>query len=139
LGLARAPTESRETFTDLGAIPFASRTRLTVSAAPGGGKVNPFIFSLPGGSFTTPATPFVRKPLQVVGLDQQAALEKLEAAGFEVLVVPVYSRQTAGRVLGTRTGRGIGVTGAPSGPVVEITASNGKKTALEAAIGLAAF
>jgi hypothetical protein len=127
LGVIAANQTKTVTFDHLGNVPFATPTNLTVKASNGKAKVYPVIFSLPSGNFaTTPTTP-IRIPPKVVGLDQQAAIQKLEAAGFQVLIAPVYAKRPAGRVLGQRTGADIRVTGGPPGQVVEINVSNGKK------------
>ncbi|HEX4521288.1 MAG TPA: PASTA domain-containing protein [Gaiellaceae bacterium] len=99
-----APNQTKTlTFSNLGAIPFASRTRITVALRTGASTAYPVIFSLPSGNaagtpMPVPAASRVVVP-NLVGMNQQVAIAHLESLGLQILVQPVRSPQRVGVVV----------------------------------------
>ncbi len=111
------------TFRNLGAVPFASRTEMTVGLARGATKVYPVIFALPSGNnpgLAPRARGFAYTVPVVVGLPEEQAITLLQARGLDVLVVQAFSHRPVGHVVAQAPGGGARLS---AGSVVKILVS----------------
>ncbi len=131
LGISGPAKTQAVTFTNFGAVPFATRTDLKVSIPTGNTKDFPVIFSLPSGNTSAGISPSasisggkaVVVP-EVVGVPEMKAISALQARGLEVLVIQVYAQEPVGQVVAQAPGQQMRIT---QGSVVKINVSRGKK------------